>query len=153
VKTETATEIARAWLGSHGPEVSRLAGRLSALLPEPDVWAVHGEGGPPRLLSLTKRSLFAVSRDGQQLTVGRAIVTEDADTQIGISDGEPDGHGEWSRHWTFRFARKPVDFEDIILDTSCIIGTAPYPSEQLARRIAAVAGWPIGDVTPPARPG
>lgn len=85
-----------------------VASRISALLPEPDEWAVAQDPQQRRLLSLTGRSLFVLWRgDGQQLAFGRAVVTEDGDTLVSFTESRvPDG---WLRSWHIDFHKKPRD--------------------------------------------
>jgi hypothetical protein len=144
MNTEPATEITTQWLPRDEGRAQTFASRLVGLLPEPDYWALYDE--PPALLALIKRSLFYVpyAPDTQPLTVCRAIVTDDADTQIVVQDGIMGLNGQWTRAWTLRFLRVPTEFPpELRFETTPHRDLPPERLEALARRVSRLAGWKI----------
>lgn len=138
---ETANAIATAWNREPAMPSSVLARRLVALLPEPEAWGVMDTA----FLSLTSQSLFVVSKDGQNdINVRRALVTNDADTGISVTDGPVTRELRWKRTWTFGFPRH-VPLLDLAFTTEPVIGRKPAGLEDLARKVAAIAGWSVGE--------
>jgi hypothetical protein len=152
----TAAAIVQEWIGVRD---TALASRLGALIPQPDpadAWAVV-DG---RVVTLTERSLFVVSAAAQpsgdaDLSFGRAIVTDDGNTIISFEDGpisrEHGREGRWTRKWNIDFHKKPRDFAPLRFATDPRIGE-PTKAENLARQVAGLAGWPVGDPALPPRP-
>jgi hypothetical protein len=144
MKTETASAIERKWRGANFPLVQHLA----ALLPEPDKWALYTDGeGETRLVTLTKRSVFVVwlvpDNARQKLALGRAMVTNDGDTSVRLTDTPIDlFSGEWEREWVIDFKGKPRNFPTLEF-TGRMNKDGPDELEDLARAIAEKAGWTV----------
>jgi|ERR1039458_1618672 hypothetical protein len=147
MNTKTALEITSKWVNDRR-QAEALAGRLAGLIPEPDGWALIEEELRKPLLSLTGRSLFVVvfTSDDDLVSVQRAMVTDDGDTQISVSDGGLGPRGQWDRHWTFRFLKRSADFPPLEFTTTPALRQLPPPDlEALARKVAVLAGWPVED--------
>ncbi len=145
MNTETALEITKKWANDR-PTVAALASTLAGLIPEPDKWALNEESRTGELFSLTGRSIFVVTYvRPDRLSVQRAIVTNDGDTQISVSDKTLGARNQWDRRWTFRFEKRSPDFpEQLKWITTPTVGDAG-PVEELSRAIAQLADWPVGE--------
>lgn len=152
MNTSTAQQIAVEWLKIDAQQSARLAYRIQGIVPEPEAWTLYRDPDDDleKLLTLKARSLFLLTLDRDNaLHLSRARVFEDGTTSVELTD-QPFGNGpEWSRSWRITFQNAQSGFPVFKSTSTLYAGQEPPRTELLARTLAELAGFEIGEPSLP----